>query len=162
MLYELLSQVFGGHVITNEWWGHTNSGQALAQPARPGFFFFFFLSLCEKKQGEKKNQKKTSPELFLREFSQPLPSSVVTRSVCTHPHGSLGTEFSVLGFLLESRSGQCFHVEFAGVDLEDFVLLLLLSLPVPGLVHKIRSSDFRRSAAPRNNLECACSGWGLL
>lgn len=43
MLYELLSQVFGGHVITNEWWGHTNSGQALAQPARPGFFFFFFL-----------------------------------------------------------------------------------------------------------------------
>lgn len=41
------------------------------------------------------------------------------------------------GFFWNPGAGNAsVHVEFAGVDLEDFVLFLLLTLPVPGLVHK--------------------------
>lgn len=53
---------------------------------------------------------------------------MVTHAVYTHPDGNLGTEFNILGFLLPpsgrnpTEGDASVHVEFAGVDLEGFVL----------------------------------------
>lgn len=149
VLYELLSQVFGGHVITNECWGHTNSGQPLAQPARTVglvFWVFFSLPFCEKKQRGKKKKSRAFP-------SRVLSASVVTHPIYTHPGGNLGTELNILGTELniwaqnstfghriqhsevsfaslreESHSGQCFQ-QFAGLILRILCIFNVLGSP---------------------------------
>lgn len=125
--------------------------------SQPGQAFFFFLSLCEKK-GEKNPKKQV--QSFSFERSPSLCPARWSPALFAPTHMEVQARNSAFwGFFWNPGVGNAsVHVEFAGVDLEDFVLFLLLTLPVPGLVHKIRSSDFRRSAAPRNNLECACSG----
>lgn len=95
MLYERLSQVFGGHVITNEWGGHTGTaaGSGTGSQAR------LFSSVRKGVGGSTEPLLRSLCILDCRELSQPLLGSLVTRSIYTDTDVNLAREFNV-GFVV--------------------------------------------------------------